>query len=160
MWPIQQIYFRKSLPDLQILTSNVQNLQRIFFMTPQAADIVLPMLCISLYMNIGFSRSFIQRQKRLCTELPMYYNLPHKKLMIWRKLCFLGPTIGETSDPQNSCAEICMHPRRLLSSSWPVSGVRAWCQISTFMKTSTYMHRIMNDDLELLNPLQKFLWEE
>ncbi len=44
----------------------------IFFMTPQAADIVLPMLCICLYMNIGFSRSLIQRQKRLCAELPMY----------------------------------------------------------------------------------------
>ncbi len=35
-------------------------------MTPQAADIVLPMLCISLYMNIGFSRSLIQRLKKGC----------------------------------------------------------------------------------------------
>ncbi len=64
--------FSQILTDLQMLTSNVQILQRIFFMTPQAADIVLPMLCICLYMNIGFSRSLMQRQKRLCAELPMY----------------------------------------------------------------------------------------
>jgi hypothetical protein len=146
MWPIQQIYFHKSCLTSKILTSNVQNLQRIFFMTPQAADIVLPMLCICLYMNIGFSRSLIQRQKKAVrlnypcipptqkiddlkkTMLPRAYNRgkfrPTKLLCRERYACIL---------------------RRLLSSFWPVSGVRVKCQISTFMKTATYiyMHRII-----------------
>jgi hypothetical protein len=158
MWPIQQIYFHKSCLTSKYWLPMYKIYNAYFSWHLRLLILSCPCYAYLCTWTLG-SLDLWSRDKKKAVRWTTHVYLTHKKLMIWRKLCFLGPTIGETSDPQNSCAERCMHPRRLPSSSWPVSGVRVKCWISTFMKTSTYMHRIMNDDLELLNPLQKFLWE-